>query len=271
MRWLRERLGAAFGLSFVLAVTAACGGGKPDAKSPGTEGGSPQGGAAAVGKAAPDLSIQTLNGKGKISLDSLKGKVAIVDFWATWCGPCKQSFPKYEELAKKHAGQIEIVGVSVDDEQTGVADFAKETGATFAIGWDEGHTIANRWDVKSMPTAYILDATGTIRYVHAGFHDDEPDQIAKELTALLDESPSKGKSAGASSSSSSSSTGSSSTASTASASSSSSSSSSSGEEASGSEHASDPPPAAPPPKKAGAGKGKGGGKKNPGTKPKKKH
>lgn len=266
MRWIRERFGAAVGFSFVLAVTAACGGGKPDAKTPGSEGGSPQGGAASVGHAAPDLSIQTINGKGKVSLESLKGKVAIVDFWATWCGPCKQSFPKYEELAKKHAGQLEIVGVSVDDEQNGVAQFAKETGATFAIGWDEGHTIANRWDVKSMPTAYILDATGKIRYVHAGFHDDEPEQIAKELTALLDESSSsKGKSAVASTGSSSS--GSSSSSSTSSTSTSS--SSTSGEETSASEQANDPPPAAPP-KKAAAGKGKGGAKKPPG-KPKKKH
>jgi thiol-disulfide isomerase/thioredoxin len=264
MRLFRERFGAAVGFSFILAVTAACGGGKPDAKSPGSEGGSPQGGTASVGNPAPDLSIQTINGKGKISIESLKGKVAIIDFWATWCGPCKQSFPKYEELAKKHAGQLEIVGVSVDDEQNGVAQFAKETGATFAIGWDEGHSIANRWDVKSMPTAYILDATGTIRYVHAGFHDDEPEQIAKELTALLDESKGKTAVASAKEPSSSSSSSSSSSASTTSAS-----SGSSGEESgSGSSEQAEAPPA-PPPKKAGAGKGKGGGKKS-GGKPKKK-
>lgn len=216
-----------------------------------------------MGKAAPDLSIQTINGKGKVSIESLKGKVAIVDFWATWCGPCKQSFPKYEELAKKHAGQLEIVGVSVDDEQNGVAQFAKETGATFAIGWDEGHAIANRWDVKSMPTAYILDATGTIRYVHAGFHDDEPEQIAKELTALLDESKGKGtavasKEPSSSSSSSSSSSTSSSTATPSSA-------SSSGDDSGG--DGQDAPPATPP-KKAGAKKAPA---KKPGAKPKKKH
>jgi cytochrome c biogenesis protein CcmG, thiol:disulfide interchange protein DsbE len=182
-----DRVGAALGLSFVLAISSGitgCGGSKGETHTPADTGGGEQ---LPVGSAAPDLSIQTINGKGKISNDSLKGKVAIVDFWATWCAPCKTSFPKLEELSKKHSGKVEIVGVSVDDEKNGVADFAKENGATFAIGWDEGHSIAERWKVKSMPTTVILDASGNVRHVHAGFHDDEPELIAKELTALLAE------------------------------------------------------------------------------------
>lgn len=258
MAWMRGRSVAAVGFSFFLAATAACGGGKPDAKAPTSEGGGDSSGPAKVDQAAPDLSIQTINGKGKISLETLKGKVAIVDFWATWCGPCKQSFPKFEELAKKHSGRVEIVGVSVDDEQSGVAEFAKEQGVTFPIGWDEGHAIANRWDVKSMPTTYILDASGKVRYIHAGFHDDEPEEIAKELAMLLDE-PASGSSATASSSSSSSSSESEASSPPTSA--------ASGEEAS---EEAEPAPA-PPPKKAGKGGKKTGksGKKS-GAKPKKK-
>jgi cytochrome c biogenesis protein CcmG/thiol:disulfide interchange protein DsbE len=182
-----DRVSTAVGFSFVLAISGViggCGGSKADTKTAASEGGGEQ---LTVGNPAPDLSIQTINGKGKISNDSLKGKIAIVDFWATWCAPCKTSFPKLEELSKKHSGKVEIVGVSVDDEKNGVADFAKENGATFAIGWDEGHSIAERWKVKSMPTTVILDASGTVRHVHAGFHDDEPELIAKELTALLAE------------------------------------------------------------------------------------
>jgi thiol-disulfide isomerase/thioredoxin len=146
-----------------------------------------------VGKAAPDLSVQTVNGKGQITRDSLSGKVAIVDFWATWCGPCKQSFPKLEELAKQNQGKVQVVGISVDDKSDGVADFAKSNGATFAIGWDDGHAIANRWKVDSMPTTYILDTSGTVRYIHAGYHDGEADVIAKELATLAAEPASPGK------------------------------------------------------------------------------
>jgi cytochrome c biogenesis protein CcmG, thiol:disulfide interchange protein DsbE len=187
MARMLDRVGAALGLSFVLAFSGGmvgCGGGKADTKTPASEGGGNQ---LSVGSTAPDLSIQTINGKGKISNDSLKGKVAVVDFWATWCAPCKTSFPKLEELAKKHAGRVEVVGVACDDENTNVASFAKENGATFAIGWDDGHAIAKRWKVESMPTTVILDASGNVRHVHAGFHDDEPEKIAKELTALLAE------------------------------------------------------------------------------------
>jgi thiol-disulfide isomerase/thioredoxin len=187
MATILDRVSAAVGFSFILAITGvvgACGGSKSDSQTPANASSGEQ---LAVGNPAPDLSIQTLNGKGKISNDSLKGKIAIVDFWATWCAPCKTSFPKLEELAKKHGSRLEIVGVSVDDEKNGVADWAKENGATFAIGWDEGHSIAERWKVKSMPTTIILDASGNVRHVHAGFHDDEPELISKELTALLAE------------------------------------------------------------------------------------
>jgi cytochrome c biogenesis protein CcmG, thiol:disulfide interchange protein DsbE len=193
MGWFRTRASAAAGLTFVLAVASACGGSKPAPMTP-TEGGggSNDKGPAEVGKAAPDLSVKTVNGKGEITRDSLAGKVAIVDFWATWCGPCKQSFPKLEELAKQNQGKVQVVGISVDDKSDGVADFAKSNGATFAIGWDDGHAIANRWKVDSMPTTYILDSSGTVRYIHAGYHDGEAETIAKELATLSAE-PTSGK------------------------------------------------------------------------------
>ena len=182
---------AVIGLSLVVTGTTACGGASKGAKTAASAASDSKDGAVEVGKHAPDLSIQTVNGKGAVSLDSLQGKVAVIDFWATWCGPCKQSFPRLEALSKRHSGKVEIVGVSVDDEKDGVLPFAKANGASFAIGWDEGHAIANRWHVETMPTTIILDSTGTVRYIHAGYHDDEPEQIDKELLALVSESPSK--------------------------------------------------------------------------------
>ncbi len=145
-----------------------------------------KGGPAEVGKAAPDLKVTTVNGQGAVTLESLSGKIAVVDFWATWCGPCKQSFPKLEELAKQNVGKVQVVGISVDDSSDGVADFAKVNGATFPVGWDEGHSIAGRWKVETMPTTYILDATGTVRFIHAGYKDGEADVMAKEIASLSD-------------------------------------------------------------------------------------
>ncbi len=183
MTVLRNRFGVAVVLS--LAALVGCGSSSKGAKSA-----SDGSGHAEVGKPAPDLSIQTLNGKGDISLDSLQGKVVVLDFWATWCGPCKASFPKLEELSKKMGDKVEVVGISVDDEKTGVLEFAKENGATFAIGWDEGHAIAGRWNVKNMPTTFIVDGSGKVRYIHAGYHDGETKEMEKELATLMDEAPS---------------------------------------------------------------------------------
>lgn len=178
------------GLTVALALTVAafatgCGASTKTAKTPASEGGG--GEHAEVGKAAPDLSIQTLNNQGKISIESLQGKIAIIDFWATWCAPCKESFPKLDALSKKLGDKVVIVGVSVDDDKAGVAEFAKNNGATFAVGWDEGHAIAGRWGVKTMPTTFIVDATGTVRFIHDGYHDGETDKMGTEVASIADE------------------------------------------------------------------------------------
>jgi len=191
MAWFTTRASAVVGFSFVLAVTSACGGSKKPPMTPTPDGEGGKAGPAEVGKPAPELKLATVNGKGSITLESLSGKIAVVDFWATWCGPCKQSFPKLEELAKQNTGKVQVIGISVDDKADGVADFAKANGATFPIGWDDGHTIAGRWKVDTMPTTYILDTTGKVRFIHAGYKDGEADVIAKELATLASE-PSSG-------------------------------------------------------------------------------
>jgi AhpC/TSA family len=94
--------------------------------------------------------------------------------------------------AGRGADKVEVVGISVDDEKAGVAEFAKENGATFAIGRDEGYSIAQRWKVEKMPTTFIVDGSGTVRYIHAGYHDGEAAVMEKELATLVDEAPSGG-------------------------------------------------------------------------------
>jgi cytochrome c biogenesis protein CcmG, thiol:disulfide interchange protein DsbE len=170
-------------LAPLLSITLSMGGcaaGKP-AKEPRSSTGSAH---AEVGKAAPDLSIQSLDGKRHISLSELSGKVVIVDFWATWCKPCRKSFPNLEEVAKTNADKVEVIAISVDDTKDGIAAFVKETGVTFPIAWDEGHAIADRWGMGTMPTTFVIDPSGVVRYRHDGFRDDEPAKIAKELKEL---------------------------------------------------------------------------------------
>ena len=147
-------------------------------------GGSKPSGAVKVGDAAPTFSIDSLNGQGKVALAT--GKVTIVDFWATWCEPCKKSFPKYQELYVKYkASGLEIAAVSVDDEKGSIPAFAKSHGAKFPVGWDNGKKIADQYKPENMPTAYVIDKNGVVKFVHKGYHDGEEKELEKEIKSLL--------------------------------------------------------------------------------------
>lgn len=150
----------------------------------GGAGGSKPSGAVKVGDTAPTFSIDSLNGQGKAALAS--GKVTIVDFWATWCEPCKKSFPKYQELYVKYkASGLEIVAVSVDDEKGSIPAFAKSHGAKFPVGWDNGKKIADQYKPENMPTAYVIDKNGVVKFIHKGYHDGEEKELEKEIKSLL--------------------------------------------------------------------------------------
>jgi peroxiredoxin len=139
-----------------------------------------------VGKPAPDFSLATNNGQGTVKLASLHGKVVIVDFWATWCGPCKESFPKLQELYTKYKPNVEIVGVSQDEDAGPIAEFGKSHGdVKFPLGFDDKKSIAGQWKPPTMPTSFIIDKNGIVRFVHVGFNDGDEAEVEKELKQLL--------------------------------------------------------------------------------------
>ena len=110
----------------------------------------------------------------------------IVDFWATWCEPCKKSFPKLEDLYVRYrTSGMEIVAVSEDDENDGIGVFGNSFGAKFPLVWDSGKAIANKWQPKSMPSTFIVDKMGIVRFVHLGYHDGEEAEIEKEVKSLF--------------------------------------------------------------------------------------
>jgi cytochrome c biogenesis protein CcmG/thiol:disulfide interchange protein DsbE len=138
-----------------------------------------------VGNPAPSFELDSLNGQGKVSFDKWKGKVVYVDFWATWCEPCKKSFPKIQELYTKYKGQVEVVGISEDDESSGIKEFGEQFGAKFPLGWDKGKEIAGKWQPKNMPASFVVDKQGVVRFVHLGYHDGDEAEIEKEIKSLL--------------------------------------------------------------------------------------
>ena len=168
-------------LTIVASVAiAACDKEGPGAESPGGDK------HPLIGSPAPEFDLPAVSGGKHASLSSAEGKVVLVDFWATWCAPCKASFPKYEALARAHGGDVAVIGISEDDEADGIADFAKETGATFTLAWDKEKSVAAAYQPGSMPTSFIVDKNGLVRFVHAGFRDGEEHDIEKQIKSLLE-------------------------------------------------------------------------------------
>ena len=186
---MRMRISVSILAISALTATAAVGcggGGSPDPKNPaaGKSAGGGDGKGVKDGDKAPTFTIDSMNGAGKMTV--APGKVTIVDFWATWCEPCKKSFPKLQELyVKFKASGLEIVAISVDDEKNGITDFAKTHGAKFPVGWDDGKKIAEKWKPENMPSSYIVGKDGVVKHVHRGYHDGEENEIEKELKALF--------------------------------------------------------------------------------------
>jgi thiol-disulfide isomerase/thioredoxin len=138
-----------------------------------------------LGAAAPSFELSSPSGKQKVSLASYAGKVVVVDFWATWCTPCHESFPAYQRIAEKYGGKVAVIGISVDEDPAGIPKFVKETGAKFPLAWDDGQITSKSYQPPTMPTSYVIDASGIVRFVHSGFHSGEEQEIETELDSLL--------------------------------------------------------------------------------------
>jgi peroxiredoxin len=138
-----------------------------------------------IGATAPEFEIASQTGGGALSPQGAGGKVVIIDFWATWCAPCRESFPFYQSLVDAHPNSLVVLGVSVDEEPTKIPEFAKETGVTFPLGWDEGQVVAKLYNPEKMPTSYIIDRNGVVSHVHAGFTDGDPAAITRHVDELL--------------------------------------------------------------------------------------
>ena len=138
-----------------------------------------------AGAKAPEIALKDLSGK-TIDLASLAGKVVILDFWATWCAPCREEMPELQKFYKKYHGKgLEIVGISVDKAPDGIKDFVSKLKVTFPIVHDQGHKVADKYSPPRMPSSYIVDRKGVVRYVHGGYRAGDAAKFEKEIQELL--------------------------------------------------------------------------------------
>ncbi len=162
----------------LITLVAGC----ASASNAGGGGGSPM-----IGQPAPDLSATDVASGAKFDLRTLRGKVVIVDFWASWCQPCRTSLPHHDALARRHGA--ELVAISVDDTADLARRFLQEVPLQGRVLWDEGKTAMSAAGVKAMPTALLLDRSGVIRGVFEGWDDTTAKREEAQLLSLLKGGP----------------------------------------------------------------------------------
>lgn len=125
---------------------------------------------------------------GSLDLSAYKGKVVYVDFWASWCGPCKQSFPWMNQLQQRLSSQgLVVIGVNVDQEKKLADQFIQELKPSFKIMFDSEGTLATEYQVAGMPSAFIVDRSGKIRFKHIGFEHKKAALYEQQVVSLLNE------------------------------------------------------------------------------------
>lgn len=138
-----------------------------------------------IGKAAPMFDLPS-NGAKNVRLAELKGRVVYVDFWASWCAPCKQSFPWMNEMQAKYGPKgLTIIGVNLDKKREDADKFLAGTPANFTVAYDATGKVAEVYQPKGMPTSFLIGADGKVRAMHVGFRDGDREKLESELAAAV--------------------------------------------------------------------------------------
>ena len=139
------------------------------------------------GRPAPDLRLPAADGT-LVALSALRGKVVLVDFWASWCAPCRKSFPALHELSEEfRARGLEVVAVNLDQQRKDADTFLVGRPRAFSVVFDQSGKSAEAFDVQGMPASFLIGRDGTIRFAHMGFTDKVLEDYRREITQLLDD------------------------------------------------------------------------------------
>jgi cytochrome c biogenesis protein CcmG/thiol:disulfide interchange protein DsbE len=164
----------------VLLGCSACGGAEQAAASPTGNSGM------AVGQRAPDVEFNALKGSGTIKLSELRGKVVLLDFWASWCAPCQEELPLLDDMSSRLKSKgVEIVGLSIDENKADAEHFlTRKSSWALTLGHDPEQKVADEFKPPKMPTSYVIDRKGIVRQVNAGFERADAKKIEAQLVDL---------------------------------------------------------------------------------------
>jgi thiol-disulfide isomerase/thioredoxin len=138
-----------------------------------------------AGAPAPDFSLPGL--AQAVNLAALKGKVVYVDFWASWCGPCRQSFPFMNDLQSRYRAQgLEVLAVNLDAKREDADRFLGQFPASFTVAFDAKGESAKRFEVKGMPSSVLIGRDGRIVAAHKGFREEDRQELEARIARALE-------------------------------------------------------------------------------------
>ncbi|MCW7538588.1 TlpA family protein disulfide reductase [Aquabacterium sp. A7-Y] len=143
--------------------------------------------AAGPQSAAPDFTLRSLQGQ-NLRLQEQRGRVVMINFWATWCGPCREEMPHLNRLYEKYRGSgFTVLAVNVDEDGRNAASMATKLGLKFPVLFDSDKTVSRLYDLKAMPSTLILDRDGRVRFLHRGYLSGYENTYDQQIRDLLKE------------------------------------------------------------------------------------
>ena len=140
-----------------------------------------------TGREAPDFALKSSTGE-NLRLSEYRGEVVMVNFWATWCGPCRQEMPLLEELFSRYERVgFTLLGVNIDDDPRRAMQMARELGVTFPVVFDDRKEVSKLYDVNAMPVTVLVDKEGRVRHVHHGYKPGYEEKYLTQVRSLLRE------------------------------------------------------------------------------------
>jgi len=141
--------------------------------------------AIAPSTAAPDFTLRTMSGP-NLRLSEQRGRVVMVNFWATWCGPCRQELPQLNRLYEKYrASGFVMLGVNVDEDVRKAAEVAGKLGVTFPVLLDTDKAVSRLYDLSTMPSTVLIDRDGKVRHVHRGYQTGVEENYDRQIREML--------------------------------------------------------------------------------------
>jgi len=138
-----------------------------------------------LGAPAPNFQLNAMGGKAT-GLSDFKGQVVLLNFWGSYCGPCRKEFPILDQISHQYRGRgVTLVGINVEHDSAAAVDWLKETPVSFPILFDVDSKVSKLYGVDGMPSTVILDRKGNVRYVHRSYHAGVENEYIDQIRALM--------------------------------------------------------------------------------------